>query len=103
MFTDDKPLDPAKASITIEAHLDHRFDHHAPANESIVMAHRRIRTAMRHSASIVQILVPQGREHALALTKLEEAMMWANAGIARAGAVPVRQAQDGTLVADDGN
>ena len=27
--------------------------------------------------------VPQGRERALALTKLEETIMWANAGIAR--------------------
>lgn len=33
-------------------------------------------------------LVPDGREKATAITKLEEFMMWANAGIARAGAAP---------------
>lgn len=35
-------------------------------------------------AESVEKIVPKGREQALALTKLEEAMFWANAGISRA-------------------
>jgi hypothetical protein len=35
------------------------------------------------AALIVTDLVPDGRERALALTKLEEAVFWANAAIAR--------------------
>ena len=34
-------------------------------------------------ATDVMSMVPDGRERALALTKIEEAMFWANAGIAR--------------------
>jgi hypothetical protein len=33
----------------------------------------------------IQAAVPEGREKALAITKVEEAVMWANAGIAREG------------------
>lgn len=91
-----QPAEPRSA-------LDHRYDYHNPANQSIVLADRRIRSAMRQSANLIEILVPQGREHALAMTKLEEAMLWATAGIARAGEVPVRDGQDGTLVVHDGN
>jgi hypothetical protein len=37
----------------------------------------------RKFASLIVERVPGGREQALALTKLEEVVMWANAGIAR--------------------
>jgi hypothetical protein len=40
---------------------------------------------MRRAADAVLDLVPPGREQSLAFTALEEAMFWANAGIARAG------------------
>ncbi len=63
--------------------LDLRFDHHPPINRSVEIAHGEIRETMKEAAEDVIQLVPAGRERALALTKLEEAMMWANAGIAR--------------------
>jgi hypothetical protein len=66
--------------------LRRRFSHHPPLNEEVAEAHNAIRQMMRAAASVVITNVPgPSREQSLALTALEEAMMWANAGIARAG------------------
>ena len=40
-----------------------------------------IRLACLDVAQLIQGTVPAGREQSLALTKLQEVMMWANAGI----------------------
>ena len=45
--------------------------------------HERVRKAVRRCAEDLQEEVPRGREEELMLTALEEAMMWAKAGIAR--------------------
>lgn len=42
-----------------------------------------VRLACKAAADSFIEMVPEGRELSLALTKLEEAMMWANEGIAR--------------------
>lgn len=42
-----------------------------------------IRQAAKYFAGIINNLVPDSREKSLALTKLEEVVMWANAGVAR--------------------
>ena len=42
-----------------------------------------IRSAAKAFALDILTTVPQGREQLLAITKLEEVVMWANAGIAR--------------------
>jgi hypothetical protein len=42
-----------------------------------------LRDAAKEYADAIVELVPTSREQALALTKLEECVMWANAGIAR--------------------
>lgn len=62
--------------------LDERFDYHAP-DENRTKAHEAMRRAMKIAATQVLGIVPPGREQSLAITALEEAMMWANAGIAR--------------------
>lgn len=64
--------------------LEHRFAYHRPATQARVDAHQTIRAAMLTAAREVERLCPEGREQSLAVTKLEEAMMWANAAIARA-------------------
>lgn len=60
-----------------------RFDHHAP-DEIKIQKHQIARTAAKRVAQDFDDFLPEGREKALALTKLEEALFWANAAIARA-------------------
>jgi hypothetical protein len=62
----------------------HRFAYHPPPDEHVANLHSHIRAIMSGAAAEVEANVPPGREQSLAITKLEEAMMWANAGIARA-------------------
>lgn len=60
-----------------------RFDFHPATTEEKRNEHTSIRQAFRRLADEVVARVPAGREQALAVTALEEAMFWANAGIAR--------------------
>lgn len=62
--------------------LQTRFTHHPPKNDQAVR-YQRIRSDAAQFASMLDSLVPESREKSLALTKLEEAVMWANAAIAR--------------------
>lgn len=63
--------------------INKRFNYHAPKDGTVVGYHEAIRSTCANAAHWIDQLVPDGREKALALTKIEEAMMWANAGIAR--------------------
>lgn len=60
--------------------IDNNFTYHAPTPE-MQNKFPVIRGAARELAHIINELVPEGREKALAMTKLQEAVMWANAGI----------------------
>ena len=64
--------------------FDRDYDHHAPRDESDVAAHEAVRRACKSHAQFLDAHVPVGRERAMMFTKLEEAMFWANAAIARA-------------------
>lgn len=66
-----------------DSDLAQRFDYHPPAHDGIKHAHEDARYALLTVARIINELCPDGREKSLAITKLEEAMMWANAAIAR--------------------
>lgn len=66
------------------AELEHRFGFH-PADERTGRLHEQVRDACLDAAVLVKTLTPECREQSLAVTKLEEAMMWANAAIARNG------------------
>lgn len=65
--------------------LTRRFAYHPPQSEAIKRNHEEVRTTCDAAAANLIALLPAeaGREKATMLTKLEEAMMWANAGIAR--------------------
>jgi hypothetical protein len=64
--------------------LDNRFTYHAPnALNDQPARYERIRAEGRKLAGLLNELVPDSREKSLAITHLEDAVMWANAGIAR--------------------
>ena len=64
-----------------DAELENRFIYHAP-DETRKLKHAAVTAAMLSLAKEIRDLTPAGRCQAVALTKLEEARMWANAAIA---------------------
>lgn len=65
--------------------LEKRFAFHPADTELRRNKHEYVRAVMRQVADSMDVSLPEGREKALVLTKLEEAMFWANAAIAREG------------------
>ena len=62
--------------------LEKRFTYHPPKGEQPAL-YEKIRFNGRNLAEMIDEECPDSREKSLALTKLEEAVMWANAAIAR--------------------
>lgn len=63
--------------------IEHRFGYHPPKNEATIKEHELVRAQTKGIAHYWSGNLPEGREKSLAITKLEEAMFWANAAIAR--------------------
>jgi len=76
-FNNENPL--LKKSNT---DIENRFTYHAPkpGQPEIYTA---IRDKAKELAVMLDINCPDSREKSVALTKLEEAVMWANASVAR--------------------
>ena len=62
--------------------IENNFTYHKPTEDQ-VERYARIRDHAKHLAYILNQYCPESRELSLAMTKLEEAVMWANAAIAR--------------------
>lgn len=67
------------------ADLDNRFSFHAATPER-ALQHEHIRASCKEMAYYLDAVLPDGREKSLAITHLEDTMMWANAAIARSKA-----------------
>lgn len=67
---------------SMQGQIDNNFKYHAPDGEQIE-TYNQLRDAAKGLAERIDEAVPMSREKSLAMTKLEEAVMWANAGIAR--------------------
>lgn len=62
--------------------LGNRFTYHRPTDEQIPR-YEAIRNFGGRFAMLITEKTPASREQSLAITKIEEAVMWANAAIAR--------------------
>lgn len=62
--------------------VEKRFTYHAPKGDQQTR-YEAIRGHAKSFAMVLEAMVPESREKSLAITKLEEVMMWANAAIAR--------------------
>lgn len=69
-------------SLCTPAEVDHAFKYHAPTKEQIAK-YEKLRSTAREFAKVIwyecQLTTTEGQ---LALQKLQEALMWANAAIA---------------------
>ncbi len=62
--------------------IENNFTYHAP-KEGQPEKYVNLREKAKELAYLIDELVPNSREKSLVMTKLEETIFWANAGIAR--------------------
>jgi hypothetical protein len=62
--------------------LEKNFTYHTPKGDQPVR-YAAIRLQALEFAKTINVACPESREKSLAMTKLEEVVMWANASIAR--------------------
>jgi len=65
-----------------EASIARNFTYHPPKGNQAIR-YEQIRDSGHDLAGIINERCPDSREKSLAMTKLEECVMWANAAIAR--------------------
>lgn len=75
-------MSPYQPSQQVKQQIEQSFVYHPvmPGQQERYVA---IRTAGKNLAELITTKCPPSRELSLALTKIEEAMFWANASIAR--------------------
>lgn len=78
-------LERAKGRVSVEdlKDLENRFAHHAPKDQTVADSHSYMRNQCFGLAVYIYMNVPNCRERSLAITNLEQVMMWSNAAIAR--------------------
>ena len=62
--------------------IENNFKYHAP-KEGQQEKYQELREKGKGLVCLIEAFCPDSREKALAITKIEEAIMWANASIAR--------------------
>lgn len=62
--------------------IENNFRYHAP-KQGQPEKYEAIRTKAKELAYVIECAAPNSREKSLAMTNLEQAVMWANAAIAR--------------------
>lgn len=69
--------------MDIKDRIENNHKHHPPQTTEREEAHAKVRELTRVVGLELVDLCPESRELSIALTKLEEVMMWANASLAR--------------------
>lgn len=65
----------------VALNLENVFTYHAPKPEQIIR-YNSIREKAKEFAMLIRELTPESREQSVALTNVQQAVMWANAAIA---------------------
>jgi len=68
--------------FVLDSDLENRFVFHSPSIDKGAQ-HESVRSNCMGLAVFLNDVLPEGREKSLAITHLEEVMMWSNAAIAR--------------------
>lgn len=68
--------------------IAHDFGYHSPSTPAIAQRHEDIRAQCRQLAQWLAEKLPPGHEAVIAGERIEEAMFWANAAIAREQVAP---------------
>jgi len=74
--------EPKYNNISLNDIIDNNFVYHAP-KEDQPKRYELIRNTIKNAAKIISENCPSSRELSIAINKLDEAVMWANASIAR--------------------
>lgn len=70
-----------KRWVTTEA-INNMFAYHPPAHEGVAATHTDLRAACERLAHQINAMAPECPEKTTAITKVREAMFWANAAVA---------------------
>jgi hypothetical protein len=70
------------ANPKIAEQIENAFRYHRPIQDAQKVM-KELRAQFRDLAHVINEVVPDGHEKALALTNLEQAQFWSNAGITR--------------------
>lgn len=70
---------------TERADIENRFTYHAPRGEAEISEYETIRGLAKGLSHHIVFQCEDSRERSLAITKLQECVMWANASIALHG------------------
>lgn len=62
--------------------LENVFTYHPPSGPEQVATYQQIREGGKYLAKLIDDNVPDGPEKTLSIRKIQESVMWANAGIA---------------------
>jgi len=76
---ESQPTSPMSKS---QAQIENNFTYHPP-NDDQIPRYKALRSLGKDLANAINSYTPDSREKSLALTNLEQSIMWANAAIAR--------------------